>query len=173
MKTLLVELKAKMNDLEKIKERLSQLGTQHVGKFHQIDTYFRVSQGRLKIRETEGQDSADIVFYERPNTSKIKKSQVLLLQAQPPREAKELLSKFFAKGVVVDKIREIYVLGKTRIHLDQVTQLGAFIEFELPTTNEKNEIEKSRSLLAELCAKLDVKKEDLEALSYSDFCLEK
>jgi predicted adenylyl cyclase CyaB len=173
MNTLLVELKARLNDFEEVKRRLSLLGAQYVGSFHQVDTYFKVPQGRLKIRETEKQDNADIVFYERPNTPKIKKSHVLLFQAQPPPAAKELLTKFFATRVVVDKIREIYILGKTRIHLDQVAQLGTFIEFELSTTNEEKEIENSRSLLVGLCAKLDVRKEDLEALSYSDLMLKK
>jgi len=171
MKTLLVELKAKMNNVEEVKRRLLLLGAQHVGKFHQIDTYFKVRHGRLKIRETERQDSADIVFYERPNVPDIKKSYILLVHVQPLEVAKELLAKFFPMLVVVDKIREIYVLEETRIHLDQVTQLGTFIEFELPTTNEAKEIKNRRSILANLCAKLGIKREDLEALSYADLLL--
>lgn len=173
MKTLLVELKAKMNDVEEVKRRLSLLDAQYIGRFHQIDTYFKVRQGRLKIRETERQDNADIIFYERPNIPNIKKSYILLIHAQPPKVAKELLAKFFHTRVVVDKTREIYVLRETRIHLDQVTQLGNFIEFELPTTNEAKEIKNSRSLLANLCGKLGIKKEDLEALSYADLLVGK
>jgi predicted adenylyl cyclase CyaB len=96
-----------------------------------------------------------------------------LIRVQPPETAKELLSKLFPTSVVVDKTREIYTLRETRVHLDQVTQLGTFIEFELPTTDEKKEITKNKSLLNDLRAKLGIKKEDLEALSYADLLLRK
>lgn len=173
MEMLLVELKAKLNNAEEVKRRLSLLGAQYIGSFHQIDTYFKVRQGRLKIRETEKQDGADIIFYERPNLSDIKKSYILLIHAQPSKAAKELLAKIFHIRVVVDKTREIYALGETRIHLDKVTKLGNFIEFELPTTDEAKEVKNNRLFLEGLCAKLGIKKEDLEALSYSDLLVRK
>jgi len=173
MKKSLVELKAKMNNTEEIKRKLRLLGAQYIGTFHQIDTYFEVRQGRLKLRETEKQDSVDIIFYERRDIPDIKKSYILLIHAQPSEVAKELLAKFFDTKVVVDKTREIYILGETRIHLDQVIQLGTFIEFELSTTNETKEIENSKLILADLCIKLGIKKEDLEALSYSDLVIQK
>jgi len=173
MKLVPVELKAKMKDIKEVKRRLSLLGAQHIGSFHQIDTYFKVHQGRLKIRETERRDGSDIIFYERPDVPNIKKSHVLLIQAQPTEIAKELLSKLFPTSIVVDKIREIYIFGEIRVHLDQVTQLGAFIELELPTTGRTEEIRKSESLLTDLSVKLGIKKEDLEALSYADLLFRK
>jgi predicted adenylyl cyclase CyaB len=105
-------------------------------RFHQIDTYFRVPKGNLKIRETEGQASADIISYERPNIPHIKKSYVMLIQAQPGDIAKEVLTKFLPTKVIVEKIREIYILEETNVHLDQVTRLGNFIELEQPTPDE-------------------------------------
>lgn len=173
MKKLLLELKARLNKLESVRNKLLLLGAQYVGSFHQIDTYFQVCKGRLKIREIEGQVNADIIFYERSNIPKIKKSYTLLVQVQPADTAKELLAIFFPTKVVVDKIREIYILEKTRIHLDQVAYLGTFIEFEQPTLDETNEINKNKSFLSALCRKLDIKKEDLESFSYADLLLEK
>jgi len=173
MKLIPVELKAKMKDVKEVKRRLSLLGAQHIGSFHQIDTYFKVHQGRLKIRETEKRDSGEIIFYERPDVPNIKKSHVLLIQVQPPEIAKELLSKLFPTSIVVEKIREVYILGETRVHLDQVSQLGTFIELELPTTGGTEEIRKGESLLADLGAKLGIMKEDLEALSYADLLFKK
>jgi len=173
MKLVPMELKAKMKDVKEVKRRLLLLGAQRIGSFHQTDTYFEVPQGRLKIRETERRDNGDIIFYERPDVPNIKKSHVLLIQVQPPETAKELLSKLFPTSTVVDKIREIFILGETRVHLDQVTQLGTFIELELPTTGETEKAEKSESLLDDLRAKLGIKKEDLEALSYADLLAKK
>jgi len=104
---------------------------------------------------------------------KIKKSYILLIQAQPGDLAKKLLAKLLSVEVVVDKVREIYILEKTRIHLDQVKLLGTFTELEQPTPDEAGEIQNSRKLLANLCMKLGVKEEDLEALSYADLLLRK
>ncbi|MGD0979766.1 MAG: class IV adenylate cyclase [Candidatus Bathyarchaeia archaeon] len=168
---LLIELKARLNGLEGVRSNLLQSGAQCSGSFHQIDTCFRVPKGNLKIRETEGQASAAIIFYERPNIPHIKKSYVMLIQAQPGDIAKELLTKFLPTKVIVEKIREIYILKETNVHLDQVTRLGNFIGLEQPTPDEASEIEKSRSLLADLCMKLGVKEEDLEALSCADLLL--
>jgi predicted adenylyl cyclase CyaB len=173
MEILLIELKARINNVNDFKKRLSLLDAKYVGKFHQIDTYFKVPQGRLKIRETENKNSAEVVFYKRPNVPDIKKSHILLIQVQPPETAKELLSKFFSTKIVVDKIREIFIIGETRIHLDEVAGLGTFVEFELPTANKVEEINNSKSLLANLCVKLGIKKEDLEALSYADLLAKK
>lgn len=173
MTALLIELKARTIDLDGVRRRLEQLGAQRVGIFHQIDTYFEVNHGRLKIRETDSQDSAEIVYYVRANVPDIKRSDILLFKAQPPDIAKELLAKFFPTKVVIDKMREIYVLGKTRIHLDQVAHLGNFIEFERLTANESSEIEESMTILAELCAKFGIRREDLEAFSYADLLIRK
>jgi len=169
--TLLVELKARIRDVDEVRDRLLRLGARYVGKFHQTDTYFKVLEGRLKIRENEGQDHVDIVYYDRPDIPEIKKSHVLLVRAQPPETAEKLLAQLFQIKVVVSKIREIYTLEGTRVHLDFLTELGTFIEFERPTKNEASEIRKSKSILTNLCKKLCIEKEQVEALSYSDLLI--
>jgi adenylate cyclase class 2 len=78
------------------------------------------------------------------------------------------LEKFLPTKVVVEKTREIYTLEKIRVHLDQVKGLGTFVELERPTKDEIGEINKSKSMLADVCAKLGIKDEDFEALSYAD-----
>lgn len=173
MSMTLVELKAKIKDIETVRKELLSLGVQYVGKFHQKDTYYNTSKGRLKIRETEGKETVDIVFYERQNVPDIKESKILLVQTEPPKIAKKLLSKLFAVKIVVDKIREIYKLNETQVHLDIVSKLGTFIEFEHPTNNKRSQIEKSKIMLEEYCNKLGIKREQLEALSYSDLLYEK
>jgi len=171
--TLLVELKARIEDVDEVRDRLLRLGAQYVGKFHQTDTYFKVPEGRLKIRENEGQDHVDIVFYDRPDIPEIKKRRVLLVRAQPPATAEKLLAPLFKIKVVVSKIREIYMLEGTRVYLDVLTELGTFIEFELSTKDEMGEIKRSRSILANLCKKLGIKEEQLEALSYSGLLIKR
>lgn len=46
-----VEIKAKCSDPQRIRDILESHGAEHKGLDHQIDTYFRVQNGRLKLRE--------------------------------------------------------------------------------------------------------------------------
>ena len=46
-----VEIKARCSDLDRVRDRLIALGARVVGTDHQIDTYFQVPRGRLKLRE--------------------------------------------------------------------------------------------------------------------------
>jgi adenylate cyclase class IV len=56
--TTVVELKAKVDSLEPFRKKLESLKAEHVGIFRQVDTYYEVPQGRLKLRETEGENGA-------------------------------------------------------------------------------------------------------------------
>jgi adenylate cyclase class IV len=43
------------------------MGARRVSVLHQTDTYFRLSEGRLKLRETRGAKHAELIFYARQN----------------------------------------------------------------------------------------------------------
>ena len=50
----LVELKARVENIDSFRKRLSELKAERIGSFHQTDTYFEVPKGRLKLRQMEG-----------------------------------------------------------------------------------------------------------------------
>jgi len=50
MKLLNFEFKARLKDEPRVREALKKLGARFVGTDYQIDTYFRVPSGRLKVR---------------------------------------------------------------------------------------------------------------------------
>ncbi|KYH39475.1 MAG: putative Adenylate cyclase [Candidatus Bathyarchaeota archaeon B26-1] len=160
----LVEIKAEVEDLTQVRERLRELGARHLGTFRQIDTYFEVPEGRLKLRETLGEKLAELVYYEREDVPGPKKSKVYLVRLEKPRAFKEVLCKVLRMKVVVKKIREVYIYRGTRIHLDRVEGLGAFIEFEKKTLD----VEGDREFLKELMSELALDPSSLISLSYSD-----
>jgi len=166
----LVELKAKIEDKDKetIKKKILELKAKQVGKFHQIDTYFYVPKGRLKLREVEGKPYAQLIYYERENVSSPKKSKVFILNITKPKEFKEMLKNILSVKSVVDKIREIYFYMGTQIHLDEVKNLGSFIEFEKQTVDEHIEIEKAKIFLKELMRKLEIAPKNLIKVSYGE-----
>jgi len=164
----LVELKAKISDIDEMRMKILRIGAIFTRKYAQKDTYFNVDQGRLKIRETDGKEVAEILFYERPDVPEIKRSNITLLETHSPTVAIDLFSKLFPIKNVVKKTREVYRLEDTQIHLDSLAELGTFLEFEHPVIGDGTEVEKARKLLEDYCKRLGIEKQDLQAYSYAD-----
>jgi adenylate cyclase class IV len=93
-----------------------------------VDTYFEVPRGRLKLRE-EPDAAAHLIAYERPDLAAQKESRYRLIEVPEPAQLKEALAVVLGIKVVVSKDRRLFVLGDVRIHLDNVANLGDFIEF--------------------------------------------
>ncbi len=164
----MVELKAKVGDLEVVRKKLTILGAKFTGTFRQIDIYFIVPEGRLKLREMEGSNKAELIYYERENMAGPKKDDVFIFRIQKTDAFKNLLKRLLKTSVIVEKVREIYQYQGTQIHLDRVKKLGNFVEFERKTPANDQAIKKNRQILEKLMEKLEIKTENLEKLSYSD-----
>ncbi len=164
----LMELKARVRDLNSLREKLIALKAEPMGTFRQVDTYFETPRGRLKLREVGGSDRAMLVYYERENIAGPKRSNVFILEIPRPTAFKCLLKKALKVRTVVDKVREIYRYEGTQIHLDAVKNLGTFIEFERETAPDLLAVKRGRETLEKLMEKLGVSREKLEELSYGD-----
>ena len=125
-----IEFKAKSPNPNLIREILKNKDAKFKGKDHQIDTYFNVSSGRLKLRE--GNIETSLIHYERINQEGPKQSDVLLHHPDPSntQTLKEILQKTLGIMTMVDKEREIYFIDNVKFHLDSVQELGSFIEVE-------------------------------------------
>lgn len=163
----IVELKAKVDNLESMRSKLKALGAQHTGAFHHIDTYFMVPIGRLKLRQI-GSEKTELIYYERANISKPKRSDVFVLEISENKTITALLKRILKVKVTVKKTREIYWYQKAQIHLDTVDSLGSYVEFERKTLNTHRETKRNAHLLEQLMETLGINPEDLEELSYSD-----
>src|SRR5690348_9327620 len=100
------EFKARANDINKLEALLLKQQPLFVGEDRQIDTYFNVGNGRLKLRE--GNIENALIHYERTNTAAAKQSNILLYQHQPDKLLKEILAKALGIKTIVDKKRRIY-----------------------------------------------------------------
>jgi predicted adenylyl cyclase CyaB len=79
-----------------------------------------------------------------------------------------LLKKILKVRTTVKKVREIYQFQKTQVNLDTVDSLGCYVEFEIETFNNLEEIERNAQLLEKMMETLKINPENLEKLSYSD-----
>lgn len=170
MHHLNIEIKARSSQQDAIRTLLQAQHADFKGVDHQIDTYFNVAHGRLKLRE--GNIENYLIHYDRENTSWPKQSNVTLFTAAPETTLKELLTKALSILVVVDKQREIYFVENVKFHLDTVAGLGTFVEIEAIAS----EGDISRDKLLEQCnfwlAQFGIADTDLISVSYSDLLLE-
>ena len=161
-----VEIKARCSEPDRIRAILRKKNADFRGVDQQIDFYFKVSEGRLKLRE--GNIENYLIFYKRPNEASPKQAEVYLYHAKPSSGLKEILTKALGLPVIVKKTREIYFIDNVKFHIDDVEKLGSFIEIEaIDTTGEIN-----KDKLTEQCQRymdiLGIGKEDLIDCSYSD-----
>ncbi|HUW24746.1 MAG TPA: class IV adenylate cyclase [Patescibacteria group bacterium] len=164
-----IEIKAKCANFDKIRKVLKRKGALFVGKDHQVDTYFVVHKGRLKLREGKIENS--LIYYERPNMAGPKQSNVTLFKSAPDSFLKEILLKSLKVLVVVDKQREIYFIGNVKFHLDTVKNLGSFVEVEAIDESGKIGKEKLRKQCEEYLRLLKITDNDLISESYSDLLM--
>ncbi len=162
----LLELKARCSDLS-IARTWCEANARLVGEFHQTDTYFRVNRGRLKMREVEGQRNTTLIYYSREDLPTPKRSRVTLMQLNQGSHLPRVLEEALGLLAVVEKRRTIYRWGSVQIHLDRVSQLGDFIEFERVTETEEEE-RSAQSEFETLRTDLHVAETDLVSGSYSD-----
>jgi len=141
-----------------------------IGEDHQIDTYFNVNSGRLKLRE--GNIENALIHYEREDTAGAKASRVLLYQHQPDKNLKDILIKTLGKKIVVDKRRKIYFIDNVKFHFDTVERLGTFVEVEAIDKNGSIGKEKLQQQCNDYAILLGIKEDDYCQYSYSDMLLE-
>lgn len=122
------EFKARVENLDRHEEKLLTLNPIFKGLDHQVDTYFNVPHGRLKLRE--GNIENALIQYNRENIADSKLSEIILYKHDPDPALKDILSLQFGVKVVVDKKRKIYFIENIKFHFDTVDQLGHFIEVE-------------------------------------------
>jgi adenylate cyclase class 2 len=161
-----IELKARLPDLDAARTVAQALATEPLGRQHQVDTYFRSRRGRLKLREIDG-SSAQLVWYARPDEPGPKPSDYLLVPVAHLEALKAALEAALGIECVVDKRREIYLYESVRIHLDEVSGLGAFLEFEAVVGPNVDDAA-AYGQLEHLTEQFSLAREDFLSESYAD-----
>lgn len=161
-----VEFKVRVDDLAPVRERLLRLHPRLAGEDQQRDTYFRVSHGRLKLRE--GTVETALIHYERPDVAGVKGSTVRLYAPSDAPALRETLAAALGVDAVVEKTRAIYYVGHVKIHLDTVPGLGAFVEVEAIDTDGTRGDDALRADAEAMRAALGLLDAPFEAQSYRE-----
>ncbi|MDP8269605.1 MAG: GNAT family N-acetyltransferase [Candidatus Tenebribacter davisii] len=171
MSVLNIEIKAKCKYPNNIRKILINRNAIFKGTDNQKDTYFNVRNGRLKIREGNIENS--LVHYDREDISGPKRSDVLYYQPRKEDLVKQQLIKAIGTLVIVNKKREIYYIDNIKFHIDEVEELGSFVEIEAIDKTGNIGSEKLYEQCKEYLALFKIQDEDLINNSYSDMILNK
>ena len=156
-----LELKARDPDPGRSLERALGLGAEDQGEIVQRDTYFGRVGGRLKLREqTPGE--TELIQYRRVDEAGPRTSEYRLVGVGEGDGLRDALDAALGTLAVVEKRRRLLLWEDVRIHLDEVEELGSFVELEA-TDEDPDKIDRLR-------AELEI--EDLIAESYSDLVLD-
>jgi len=165
-----IEFKAKVDDFSLYKSVLKDCKAKFQGEDHQIDTYFLVPQGRLKLRQ--GSIENNLIFYNREDVAGSKRSDIDLYPVNDSEKLLGLLDHALGKFITVDKKREIYWIENIKIHLDTVKQLGTFVEVEAIDFDGSGSVEQLQKQCDEIQTRFNITSEQMLSVSYSDLLME-
>jgi predicted adenylyl cyclase CyaB len=161
-----VEIKARARDLEALARLAESLAGSPPEVLVQQDTFFPVERGRLKLRRFDA-DFGELIFYRRPDSEGPKTSAYDVAAVADPDRLKEVLAAALGTAGVVRKRRRVYLVGRTRVHLDEVDGLGPFLEFEVVLGDGESAEDGARAA-RDLMRAFGVREEDLVAGAYVD-----
>lgn len=125
-----IEIKARIPSIAELSPRAAAIADQGPFAIAQDDTFFHCPTGRLKLRafsDTQG----ELIFYRRADQQGPKESFYVRSATAEPAQLREALTLAHGQAGRVRKQRTLFLAGRTRIHLDEVEGLGAFLELEV------------------------------------------
>ena len=166
-----IEIKARISDLAALRARAASVATAAPIIIDQVDAFFDAPLARLKVRAfSDG--SGELIAYRRADRHGPKES---VYSRTACGDAAGLAAALAAalplRGRVV-KRRELFMAGRTRIHLDDVEGLGTFLELEVVLRDGEAAADGEREA-CELMRALGVDARDLVPDAYIDLLARK
>lgn len=161
-----VEIKARIESVDTLLPRVTAIADSGPTEIFQDDTFFTCPNGRLKLRAFS-ESAGELIFYRRPDSPGPKESFYVVSATASPDTLREALSLAYGACGRVRKHRTLFMVGRTRIHLDRVAGLGDFLELEV-VLSEGESTETGMGIAHELLAKLGVSSKQLVEGAYVD-----
>jgi len=161
-----VEIKARAGNVAELTARVGRMATSGPEEIVQDDTFFHCPEGRLKLRafsDGEGQ----LIFYKRPDTEGPKTSSYSIAPVENADAMRETLAQALGQAGRVRKRRTLFLVGRTRVHIDSVEDLGDFLELEVVLEEGEAEADGVREA-EELLTALEIPQPALVDRAYVD-----
>jgi predicted adenylyl cyclase CyaB len=161
-----VEIKARAADPDAIRRRAERLSDGPPSVLTQDDTFFHCRDGRLKLRLLS-ESQAELIHYDRPDTIEPVECRYTVCPCANPTLLLEALSGALGVRGRVRKIRSLYLVNQTRIHVDEVEGLGSYVELEVVLRPEQSRADGERIARA-IMRELGIAPRDLIETAYID-----
>ena len=125
-----IEIKARVGDKESLEAAVVLIATAGPTLILQDDTFFACPNGRMKLREFVTGEG-ELIFYRRSDTAGPKESEYFRSRTTAVASLRQALALGYGEIARVRKRRTLYLVGRTRVHLDEVEGLGEFLELEV------------------------------------------
>jgi predicted adenylyl cyclase CyaB len=166
-----VEIKARIESATSLVPRVKELASEGPLEIAQDDTFFKCDNGRLKLRAFSN-DLGELIFYRRVNQAGPKESFYIRSPTSSPETLRESLSLAYGQIGRIRKYRTLFLVGRTRVHLDRVESLGHFLELEVVLADDESTDAGVREA-RELMDLLGVRPEQLIEGAYLDLMLDR
>lgn len=170
-----VEIRAKIENLTDLKERLIDLGAEFGVQRKQFDAIYK---RKGKERDTQGPGSYILRIRDSDNgkfltfkalTERQGAWEEYELEIDNVKEAKKILQRIdFVEVLTLTKERISGKLGEFNFNLDNIKELGSYIEVELISNNSKEAQDKIKQFLF----RLGISEEQLERRGYVEIIFE-
>jgi adenylate cyclase class IV/ADP-ribose pyrophosphatase YjhB (NUDIX family) len=125
-----VEIKVLLPSIDVVLPRVAALADSGPVELDQDDTFFPCAAGRLKLRAFSS-TAGELIFYRRADEQGPRESFYVLAPTSTPDALRESLALAYGEAGRVRKHRTVFLVGRTRVHLDRVEHLGDFLELEV------------------------------------------
>lgn len=161
-----VEIKAKVGEFDVVLEAAENLSGGPPELIQQEDIFFNADRGRLKLRILTPL-SGQLIFYQREDVRGPKTCTYNIVETDNPYELRALLANAYGEKIVVRKLRRLFLVGRTRIHLDTVENLGEFLELEV-VLGEGEQVQVGEQEAIKLMVELGIASAALVEGAYAD-----
>lgn len=161
-----VEIKARVSSIEALLPRVRALAQHGPESISQDDTFFACATGRLKLR-VFADGRGELIAYERPDAAGPKTSDYRITPVADPDSLRATLARALGVTGRVIKLRTLFLIGRTRVHLDRVEGLGDWLELEVVLA-EGERAERGVAEAQALLASLQVDATQLVSGAYVD-----
>jgi predicted adenylyl cyclase CyaB len=164
-----IEIKARIADQRAVEKRVASLAGSGPEEIRQRDVFFQTRRGRLKLRIFHARHG-ELIYYERADRRGPKLSTYVRAETNRPSAVQAALSRACGVRGIVEKRRRVYLVGKTRIHLDDVAGLGTFLELEV-VLSPREKAREGQRIAERLMKRLGIRKQSLVDCAYLDLIL--
>ena len=171
-----IEVKAKVEDLEETKKKLLELGAEFTGSEQQDDSYFKPKgkemeeqgPGSFIVRIRKEKEGSFLTIKEMTDRSGVwKEYETTVGNAEETRKMVEVMG--YSHIFDINKAREFGQLNGINLCIDDVKQLGKYLELEI----HGEDADDAKKKMLELFSKLGIKEEQIEHRGYARIISEK